>query len=94
MSTSLLNTKNFSFSLEYLSSTDNGNIELIADAEVWITFVHEGAGYKNALGYYTHKNDNHLLVKLTLRIKLLFFKCFLRWFWWFINWAIKYNCYI
>jgi hypothetical protein len=40
---------------EYLSSTDNGNIELIADAEVWITFVHEGAGYKNALGYYTHK---------------------------------------
>jgi len=43
---------------EYLSSSDNGNIELIADAEVWVTFVHEGAGYKNALGYYTHKNDN------------------------------------
>jgi LruC domain-containing protein len=41
---------------EYLSSADEGNIELIADAEVWITFVHEGAGYKNALGYYTHKN--------------------------------------
>ena len=42
---------------EYLSSTDGGNIELIKDAEVWITFVHEGAGYRNALGYYTHKND-------------------------------------
>jgi len=41
---------------EYLSSSDEGSIELIADAEVWITFVHEGAGYKNALGYYTHKN--------------------------------------
>ncbi|WP_326936454.1 LruC domain-containing protein [Flavobacterium sp. PL11] len=43
---------------EYLNSSDNGNIELVEDAEVWITFVHEGAGYKNALGYYTHKNDN------------------------------------
>ncbi|MBF2708372.1 LruC domain-containing protein [Flavobacterium soyangense] len=43
---------------EYLNSSDNGNIELIADAEVWVTFVHEGAGYRNALGYYTHKNDN------------------------------------
>jgi hypothetical protein len=42
---------------EYLSSTDNGNIELIKDAEVWLTFVHEGAGYRNAIGYYTHKND-------------------------------------
>lgn len=43
---------------EYLNSSDNGNIELIEDAEVWVTFVHEGAGYRNALGYYTHKNDN------------------------------------
>ena len=43
---------------EYLSSADNGNIQLIEDAEVWITFVHEGAGYRNAIGYYTHKNDN------------------------------------
>jgi len=42
---------------EYLNSSDNGNIELIKDAEVWVTFVHEGAGYRNALGYYTHKND-------------------------------------
>ena len=41
---------------EYLNSTDDGNIELIEDAEVWVTFVHEGAGYKNALGYYTHQN--------------------------------------
>lgn len=43
---------------EYLSANDNGNIVLVKDAEVWVTFVHEGAGYKNALGYYTHKNDN------------------------------------
>lgn len=43
---------------EYLSSIDDGNIELIEDAEVWVTFVHEGAGYRNALGYYTHQNGN------------------------------------
>ena len=43
---------------EYLNTTDDGNIELVKDAEVWVTFVHEGAGYRNALGYYTHKNGN------------------------------------
>jgi LruC domain-containing protein len=43
---------------EYLATEDEGSIALIEDAEVWVTFVHEGAGYKNALGYYTHKNDN------------------------------------
>jgi len=42
---------------EYLATDDEGSIELIEDAEVWVTFVHEGAGYKNALGYYTHMND-------------------------------------
>jgi LruC domain-containing protein len=58
---------------EYLSSTDNGNIELIADAEVWITFVHEGAGYKNALGYYTHKNDNPPASKTDIKDKTIIF---------------------
>ena len=43
---------------EYLTSADEGSIVLIEDAEVWVTFVHEGAGYLNVLGYYTHPNDN------------------------------------
>jgi LruC domain-containing protein len=43
---------------EYLQSKDEGSIVLVEDAEVWVTFVHEGAGYKNTLGYYTHPNDN------------------------------------
>jgi hypothetical protein len=42
---------------EYFESKDEGSIVLIEDAEVWVTFVHEGAGYKNSLGYYTHPND-------------------------------------
>jgi hypothetical protein len=29
------------------------HIELLKDAEVWITFVSEGAGYHNTLGYYS-----------------------------------------
>ena len=39
---------------EYLSTTAKGGIVLIEDAEVWVTFVHEGAGNLNSLGYYTH----------------------------------------
>jgi LruC domain-containing protein len=42
---------------EYLTTSDEGNIVLIEDAEVWLTFVHEGAGFVNTLGYYTHPND-------------------------------------
>lgn len=43
---------------EYLNSSDDGNMQLITDSEVWVTFVHEGAGYKSALGYYTHPTGN------------------------------------
>jgi LruC domain-containing protein len=43
---------------EYLNSSDGGDMQLIADSEVWVTFVHEGATYKNALGYYTHQTGN------------------------------------
>jgi len=39
---------------EYLTSTSQGSVVLIEDAEVWVTFVHEGAGYLNTLGYYTY----------------------------------------
>lgn len=39
---------------EYLENNDDGNLVLIEDAEVWITFVHEGAGNLNSLLYYTY----------------------------------------
>jgi LruC domain-containing protein len=39
---------------EYLTGTEDGKIKLIEDAEVWVTFVHEGAGYLNSLLYYTY----------------------------------------
>jgi LruC domain-containing protein len=40
---------------EYLLPEWDYNLNLIEDCDVWITFVHEGAGYKNALGFYTYE---------------------------------------
>ncbi|RVU01762.1 LruC domain-containing protein [Mucilaginibacter limnophilus] len=43
---------------EYLTSTVTSTINVKAKSDVWITFVSEGAGYKNALGYYTYRTSN------------------------------------
>jgi LruC domain-containing protein len=43
---------------EYLETEDDGNIELVEDAEVWVTFVHEGAGNLNTLAYYSYSSSN------------------------------------
>ena len=34
------------------------NIDVVEDGEISVTFLHEGAGYKNILGYYTYPTDN------------------------------------
>jgi len=39
---------------EYIASSVQTNTVLDADAEIWVTFVHEGAGYRNSLGYYSY----------------------------------------
>ena len=38
----------------YLASGNTTELNLTANADVWITFVSEGAGYLNTLGYYTY----------------------------------------
>lgn len=43
---------------EYLDPNNKLNVELNEMAEVWVTFVHEGAGFKNVLGFYTYDLDN------------------------------------
>ncbi len=43
---------------QYLVSGNQANIVLKDSADVWVTFVHEGAGYKNVLGYYTYQKNN------------------------------------
>jgi LruC domain-containing protein len=54
---------------EYLAEGTQTNIVLIKDADVWVTFVHEGAGYNNSLGYYTYKVGEE--PKLPVNIKQL-----------------------
>lgn len=43
---------------QYLDENLVGDTRLQDSAQVWITFVHEGAGYRNALGYYSYNLDN------------------------------------
>jgi LruC domain-containing protein len=38
----------------YLKNTARNNIVVQEQADVWITFVAEGAGYQNTLGFYTY----------------------------------------
>lgn len=42
----------------YISSGYDTDLIIDAPADVWVTFVSEGAGYKNVLGYYTYEIDN------------------------------------
>jgi len=43
---------------EYLLPEWDYNLNLIEDCDVWMTFVHEGAGYRNVLGFYTYETGD------------------------------------
>jgi len=38
----------------YLDPNNEYDFKLLEASDVWVTFVHEGAGYKNVFGYYTY----------------------------------------
>ncbi len=38
----------------YLTASAESNLNIKEIADVWITFVHEGAGYQNSLAYFTY----------------------------------------
>lgn len=42
----------------YLEDNTKTDLEVLATADVWMTFVSEGAGYKNSLGFYTYDTNN------------------------------------
>ncbi len=46
------------YSPQYLASNLERNLVLTAQCDVWITFVHEGAGYLNSLFYFTYNKNN------------------------------------
>lgn len=43
---------------QYLASGNETNTVLTEPAEVWVVFVHEGAGWKNSLGFYTYPSGS------------------------------------
>lgn len=43
---------------EYLEAGKRADIILTKTADVWVTYVTEGAGWRNALGYYTYQVGN------------------------------------
>lgn len=43
---------------QYIASGVDTDLKLSDSAEVIITFLHEGAGYKNAMGYYSYDLNN------------------------------------
>lgn len=38
--------------------SDNTSTKIIEDANVFLTFLHEGAGYKNSMGYFVYQTNN------------------------------------
>ncbi|MEM6722348.1 MAG: DUF4114 domain-containing protein [Bacteroidota bacterium] len=42
----------------YISSGYDTDVALTQPADVWVTFISEGAGYRNVLGFYTYDVDN------------------------------------
>lgn len=42
----------------YLADGAPTELKMSASGDVWVTFIHEGAGYKNVLGYYTYTAGN------------------------------------
>ncbi|MBI9032979.1 MAG: LruC domain-containing protein [Bacteroidales bacterium] len=43
---------------QYFDATNDHNIKLVNESDIWITFVHEGAGFKNVVGFYTYDVAN------------------------------------
>ncbi|WP_295792949.1 LruC domain-containing protein [Mucilaginibacter sp.] len=43
---------------QYLQSSATADLNIVKDGDVWITFVSEGAGYLNSLGYYTYPTNS------------------------------------
>ena len=39
---------------QYIAKTNKTDLVITQTADVWVTFVHEGAGWRNALGFYTY----------------------------------------
>jgi hypothetical protein len=50
----------------FVNSTVDPNLRLLEKAEVSLTFIDEGAGYKNSFGYFLFDDDNNILDTQTI----------------------------
>ncbi|MEE8059061.1 MAG: LruC domain-containing protein [Pseudomonadales bacterium] len=56
----------------FLTDDAGANIHLSEEAEVFITFIHEGAGYKNSFGYFTYDKNNPPATPLEVSETIIF----------------------
>jgi len=58
ISTALPERKNVTLTNpDYIANDAGANITVVETGEVFVTFLHEGAGYKNGFGYFTYTGD-------------------------------------
>jgi len=58
ISTALPERKNVTLTNpDYIANDQGANISIVETGEVFVTFLHEGAGYKNGFGYFTYTGD-------------------------------------
>ena len=43
---------------QYFAASNEHNLVLTDACNIWVTFVHEGAGYRNVLGFYTYNTND------------------------------------
>lgn len=43
---------------EFIADGTTSNINITKKSEVWVTFIYEGAGYRNTIGYYVYDTKN------------------------------------
>lgn len=57
---------------EYLSSSFDPNVRVVAESDVWVTFVSEAATFLNAFGYFTYPESSPPTTTVGLQKHLVF----------------------
>ena len=50
----------------FISNSTDPNIHLMQEAGISVTFIDEGAGYKNSFGYFVYDDDENILYQETI----------------------------
>ncbi|MFA8437186.1 MAG: LruC domain-containing protein [Marinifilaceae bacterium] len=58
---------------QYLAEGVETNLVIKETCEIWVTFVHEGAGWRNILGYYTYDKNNPPQAREDIAKKIIIF---------------------